>query len=350
MLLPSPPLRYVLDSAPGSRVLSSYRSYARSLHSSVPIIVFSDWLSELDLVFPRKETYLPVYPFPVVFALRNPSVIWPFDFSFISELRWYDESLGRDVWTDGGFERLGHFPNSQSNIYHDSTEYPVAKLGEPFYVINSSLPVSDFLSNTTTTTPASMSWSFVMRPNCTKNASRTETVGFSRTYAGSVKLSFGPDGILPGFNDYEGFPIPVATIGIKDLWVPPYFWSEVGNCPVLQDHPLSPNPCGLNVSCLPAGLGTRVAKAMMESTYCEGGAEPWPIQRPTRARSSRPALDHCYGHRGVLTGLLRLLGWGYVCIYDSFSFWVCIYSRCLHVDRGGNNGFIRVWDFHCGVE
>lgn len=229
---------------------------------------------ELDLVFPRNETYLPVYPFPMVFALRNPSAIWPFDFSFTSELRWYDESLGRDVWTDGGFEDLGHFPNSQSHIYHDSTEYPVAELGEPFYVINSSFPVSDFLSNTTTTTPASMSWSFVMRPNCTKNASRTETVGFSRIYGGSVELSFGPDGILPDFNNYEGCPIPVAAIGIKDLWVPPYFWSEVGNCPVLQDHPPSPNPCGLNVS--QQDLGPRVAKAMMESTHCEGGAEAWP--------------------------------------------------------------------------
>ncbi|RMJ27845.1 hypothetical protein PHISP_01265 [Aspergillus sp. HF37] len=240
---------------------------------------------ELDLVFPRNETYLPVYPFPMVFALRNPSAIWPFDFSFTSELGWYNERLGREIWTDGGFQNLGHFPNNQFHEDHDSTEYPVAQLGEPL-------------------------------PNCTKNASRAETVGFSRLYAGNVELSFVPDGILPDFNNYEGCPIPAATIGIQDLMVPQGFQWEVGNCPVLQDNQPSPNPCGLNVT--EQNLGPRVAKAMMESIHCEGGAEAWPNSTADSCKELTSSATSSYRSIDCIVAIMGL--WLVYLHLELFSF------------------------------
>ncbi|KAK4203892.1 hypothetical protein QBC40DRAFT_262187 [Triangularia verruculosa] len=45
---------------------------------------------QLDLVFPRNQsTYQPTYPFPVVFAIHNPSILWPIHWTFT----WRLESL-----------------------------------------------------------------------------------------------------------------------------------------------------------------------------------------------------------------------------------------------------------------
>jgi hypothetical protein len=64
---------------------------------------------QIDLVFPRVGgNYLPVFPFPIVFALHNFSQIWEYRPSLTWRLRddktsldagligWYQEKLGRD--------------------------------------------------------------------------------------------------------------------------------------------------------------------------------------------------------------------------------------------------------------
>ena len=38
---------------------------------------------EIDVIFPRSgETYAPVSPFPVVFAIQNAALAWSFGFQF----------------------------------------------------------------------------------------------------------------------------------------------------------------------------------------------------------------------------------------------------------------------------
>ncbi|KAI9367407.1 hypothetical protein BJX61DRAFT_547510 [Aspergillus egyptiacus] len=215
---------------------------------------------ELDLVFPRNETYRPIYPFPIVFALRNPAALWPFDFTLTAKLEWWSHEENRTASTSAGFDQLGHFPNSDSGAYDHSPVYP-DDLGDPLFIINSSIAVADIRQDTT----AAISWDFGLQRNCTADR-----------FLGRVELSFASDGVLPSFaNDVDEEQCPVVAvgaIGIAGQMQPTGPEADIGTCAILQEEQPEPDPCALTID---KELATRVAEAMMASIYCDG-ATGWP--------------------------------------------------------------------------
>ena len=252
---------------------------------------------ELDLVFPRNETYRPVYPFPIVFALRNPAVIWPFDFTFVAKLEWWSDEEDRVVSTRAGFRQLGHHPNA-GYPYNDSPVYPDDS-GEPLFFINATFVITK-LMNSTTTTPATVRWNFGLDRNCTANVHPDDTVGRPPQMAGHINLSFAPDGALPDFGDaYNdknnvngGCPIGLGAINIAGQM--PFDEPRAsGVCPILYEAEPTPepDPCQVTVD---EQLGSRVSSAMMASERCDEGAV-WP--NPTA--TSCEQMMASFGARGI---------------------------------------------------
>lgn len=223
--------------------------------------------AELDLIFPRNETYHPIYPFPIVFALRNPAALWPFDFTLSARLKWWDPLENRIAWAEAGFEHGGHFPNSDSGIYDHSHEYP-GNASEPLWIINSSIAIPDLTQSTT----GAIVWEFGLDDNCTGNVDPEDTVGWPGHFKNYVELSFARGGILP-FDafDSEQCPVAVGAIGIAGQMQPEGPLSDTGTCPILMNEQPEPEPCALPID---ERLGTRVTQAMMSSISCD--ATSWP--------------------------------------------------------------------------
>ncbi|KAH7140073.1 hypothetical protein B0J13DRAFT_639385 [Dactylonectria estremocensis] len=82
---------------------------------------------ELVLIFPRpNESYYPVYPFPVVFAISGAAALWPYGFN----VRWSLESSS----TTGGRRSL----ESWSLAPSDYTSGSLDPAAEPYYYISGS--------------------------------------------------------------------------------------------------------------------------------------------------------------------------------------------------------------------
>src|SRR3978361_1099068 len=78
---------------------------------------------EIDLIFPRNETYAPTAYFPIVFAIQNYAPAWPWHLAIDWALNGADgKTLGAVSDMEGGMESSGTAITSST---------------EPFFMINS---------------------------------------------------------------------------------------------------------------------------------------------------------------------------------------------------------------------
>ncbi|KAH6887041.1 hypothetical protein B0T10DRAFT_461498 [Thelonectria olida] len=107
---------------------------------------------EVDFIFPEDGgVYKPVYPFPVVFRLRNWAVIWPYDVDFGWE-------LSEDAYGSGGLYR--------PNAGEPDAEMPSPPPANRFLFINS----TDFrrlVTNHGASQSIEQAWNTIINWNCT---------------------------------------------------------------------------------------------------------------------------------------------------------------------------------------
>lgn len=266
---------------------------------SCPLVLAAPDTVELDLVFPRNETYPPVYPFPIVFALRNPAAIWPFDFNLFSTLEWWSDEEDRVVSTRAGFRELGHYPNSRT---HDHSPVYPDDLGDPLFLINATFVVDKIIN--TTATAATLRWQFGLNDNCSVDALPGANVPRPSQLRGHVDFSFASDGALPDFGDAYNVNNSVKScpigLGAFDIVGQMNLDGLAGGiCPILHgiERQPEPNPCELTIN---EQLGTRVADAMMASARCDEGAV-WP--NPTATSCEQFTVS--FSPRAIQAGL----GW-----------------------------------------
>jgi hypothetical protein len=222
---------------------------------------------QVDLVFPKNNTeYLPVWPFPVVFALHNFSVAW----KYRPTVEW---SIG--AWD----ERYDSFTLATSTL---STQGVIgsqsADWGPPpdkYLWINSTSRISYYNESDRHWNQSrfSLSWSFRLgdRDRCTgpgfgDDGSRPFR-GFAQFYTGKVFFNVSNStGVMPDLVSHGPCALELGAVGYQG----PNSTEET--CPLLSWPRPNPTPCAFTID---SKAVDQVSKAMVNRSGC-GKKFTWP--------------------------------------------------------------------------
>lgn len=152
---------------------------------------------ELDLVFPRNDTYKPVFPFPIVVAVRGAPAMM--DFGLDLEL-----SMGPDI--PGLLTSAGGL-----------TDVPIALLTkkDTYYLISANTRLIN-----STSPHWRLDWMFILNPNCTAalNSTAPDSPPASINYTdirGSLHFTVSSEGKLPDIvPSDDSCPLPIVAYNV----------------------------------------------------------------------------------------------------------------------------------------
>lgn len=183
---------------------------------------------EVDLIFPRNDTYDPIDNWPVIFAVQNFEMARSFD----GFLHW-------DAWLDAD--------DTHSNVFSWTMI--------DFKDLNSSRSGTQFLSETTRKLQGiegtwRLRWSFSLR-NCTVDMkdedSMPQSIGFATHYRqivfttkkGAAQLDFAAYTESGACHDTDGIAYNVSETISR--------WGVDNICPIIPDTMPPPNPCAVEI-------------------------------------------------------------------------------------------------------
>ncbi|RSL94226.1 hypothetical protein CEP52_012748 [Fusarium oligoseptatum] len=211
----------------------------------------------VNLIFPRpNETYRPIYPFPVVFAITGAAEAWPYQFRFTWRLE------GNHSWPMHIDDRpldSGWLP--EKNLF---TEGQLEPAEEPYHFI-----VGTGLLVNSTSTEWMLDWRLEVSDVCDP-----EEYGKSYSRAGQMNFSSSPSGSLPSTS---GKPCPLEVLHLRFLEnkttpedVKKYRYSN--SCVVVTDQEGSGDPCKIDTG---SKLKSLVTAKMLETASCPTN-QSWP--------------------------------------------------------------------------
>lgn len=176
---------------------------------------------EIDIIFPRNETYAAVAPFPIVFAIQNAKAAWDFGFHFDWELS-----------NESGLQDSGGL------FAENTTQFP----SDPYIFINYTLGLEDWGSSAADLRSWNLSWTFSFYGNCTDTADSWELQTGVTNSAGTMQFSSvaggaSPD-ILAAANTSGGCALFGSIVPVQ---------ANLTNCPHIGDTGIGQNPCGVKI-------------------------------------------------------------------------------------------------------
>jgi hypothetical protein len=207
---------------------------------------------EIDVIFPRQgETYAPVSPFPVVFAIQNAAVAWSFGFQF----EWL-------IHTEQGIADVGTL-----DISSDDPANPLVPPADPYLLINKSIELPFYPNDAHT-----LSWQFGFFGNCTEDAD-----GSDYTFQG---VPFNAQGSFNFSTAYGGKAVDVLAGGQCPALgsIVPVQSSIGANCPHIADSGIQPSPCAFTID---AAVASSVSAAVVPTTTAEPTAAASGIESGT---------------------------------------------------------------------
>ncbi|KAF5723359.1 hypothetical protein FMUND_1993 [Fusarium mundagurra] len=183
----------------------------------------------VSLIFPRpNETYRPVYPFPVVFALTGAAKAWPYGFKLQWRLEgnWTTPIKKEDVPIDYG--------SSPDWLYSSGSLEPAT---EPYFVVNA----TDIMSNTSCT-EWELGWSLSVLQECSPGPERYWKYG-------SINFSISSSGLLPSYKPKRPCPLEIQHTRFLDNRTTPK--EVIGDrrsesCMVVTDKEGEGDPCSVD--------------------------------------------------------------------------------------------------------
>ncbi|KAF5562708.1 hypothetical protein FNAPI_3027 [Fusarium napiforme] len=209
----------------------------------------------VSLIFPRpNETYRPVYPFPIVFALTGAAKAWPYGFKLQWRLEgnWTTPIKKEDVPI-----AYGSAPNW---LYSSGSLDPAT---EPFFVVNA----TDIISNTSYD-EWELGWSLSILQECSPGPERYWKYG-------SINFSISSSGSLPSYKPKGPCPFEIQHIRLLDNRTTP---KEVvddrrsESCVVVTDQEGEGDPCSIDTG---DKLATMVRAEMLRYAGCPDN-QSWP--------------------------------------------------------------------------
>lgn len=205
---------------------------------------------EIDLLFPRNDTYGTVDNLPIVFALQNAVLAWDFGFQLTWELKNVTPGASSTFSVDFESFLQGNIPKKPAPA-------------DPFFLVNSTekLSPSYYSSSgygTYRTGIYQLSWGFRLSENCTRDGQFiNHTIGAS---LGGGKVVFTIASGSKPVDLTDGGPCPVAgtVIGIQ---------SNLTGCAHIDNTGVQANPCNINIdSALASSLSAQLPAITVSTT------------------------------------------------------------------------------------
>ncbi|KAF2667537.1 hypothetical protein BT63DRAFT_480486 [Microthyrium microscopicum] len=265
------------------------------------ILAQNDTKVQLDLVFPKNNSvYKPVFPFPVVFAVHNAALSWPYRVLFWWDLIAMDidghEPLLLPIIASGGYDP--HWP-LDSRTFSRGAAPP-----SPFLLINSTSQMVN-----TTSQSFMLQYRFGLWNNCSviRKEMKDNYASKNSIYDISGEVYFNVSrehGDTPNISSGGKCATPLGAIGILNRTADEEGWA----CPDLQSPPPKPDSCAFIVN---DSVANAVATAMVSEMECMQ-KETWP--------NFTGIVGKCFGKEMVggasmilpatITALIILLGLG----------------------------------------
>ncbi|KAF4948858.1 hypothetical protein FGADI_9348 [Fusarium gaditjirri] len=209
----------------------------------------------VSLIFPRpNETYRPIYPFPIVFALTGAAKAWPYGF----KLQW---RLERNWTTPIKKEDVPVVYGSAPDWLYSSGSLDPAT--EPYFVINA----TDIISNTSYT-EWELGWSLSVLQECSPGTERYWKYG-------SINFSISSSGSLPSYKPKGPCALEIQNTRFLDNRTTP---KEVAgdrrseSCVVVTDEEGQGDPCSIDTG---SELEAMVEAEMLRYAKCPDN-QSWP--------------------------------------------------------------------------
>ncbi|KAK1955658.1 hypothetical protein LY78DRAFT_664115 [Colletotrichum sublineola] len=214
---------------------------------------------EVDLIFPRNDTvYKPVWPFPIVFAVRNASQLWQSDDEFF------------EFWVKWELTGLTDINSSQTPLLFSSGVWQTDKNA----TTNDTITIIEPSRRNLVNAPEKyfqLKYTTTMFGTCPLNKtgygedSKPQSVSFD----GQVVFTTDPDaGQVPSIADTDECPTFVGSFEVTDAR---HDWGSL--CPVMSPDSPPPQACGLKMD---GALANEVSQAMLARADCPGGTWPDP--------------------------------------------------------------------------
>ncbi|KAH8889606.1 hypothetical protein GQ53DRAFT_868447 [Thozetella sp. PMI_491] len=194
-----------------------FASWLPSLSAAVTLPALPAVL-EVDIIFPRNETYARVDNFPVILALQNAPLAWDFGFHVSWSLRNLSKLTG------------SNFVDSES-ILQPNLPVRLPAPADTFFIVNSTNDLDG---------PGTyqLSWGIALSENCTRNGDFiTHTIGAGLS-SGQVVFTIADGGKAVDLTD--GGPCPLAG-GVVNIQ------SNLTGCAHVDNTGIQANPCNIAI-------------------------------------------------------------------------------------------------------
>ncbi|RSL63084.1 hypothetical protein CEP54_005416 [Fusarium duplospermum] len=225
---------------------------------------------QVNLVFPRlNETYRPVYPFPIVFAITGAAEAWPYEFSFSW---WMEGNHSYPIQIDDLPLASGELP--EKTFFTEGNLEPAV---EPYYFIDGKGLVAN-----STSTEWQLGWEFWISQECEPGEhgsySKRGEIGW---------FSTSPNGSLPSMaaTTEKSCPLEIMHLRFLENKTTPEDvkeWRFSNSCVVVTDQEGSGDPCKIDTG---HELDSLVAAKMLEVASCPTN-QSWPDEQNLRGPES----------------------------------------------------------------
>lgn len=215
---------------------------------------------EVDVIFPRNDTYAPMDSFPVVFAVQNPALGKHLDLSINSFIR-NGPNMGESI--DHLTQQLSNDGNFSSQPYFFNRYFRLDTEGR--HELFAQVSWSRCNASSGPVTIDRNSTNFLLRFTIKKDAQQVDLVAATAKKEGTCSME---DAVAIGVTDQtHEYPAPS-------------FREPGGTCPVLLDNTTSPtptvDPCRVNIdtataASMSAALHAARCKGLNPPTDCPKG-------------------------------------------------------------------------------
>ncbi|EXA01835.1 hypothetical protein NW765_003432 [Fusarium oxysporum] len=212
----------------------------------------------VSLIFPQpNETYRPVYPFPIVFALTGATKAWPYGFKLQWRLEgnWTTPIKKEDVPIVYG--------SAPDWLYSSGSLDPAT---EPYFVINA----TGIMGNTSYT-EWELGWSLSVLQECSPGPERYWKYG-------SINFSTSSSGLPPNYKPKGRCPLEIQHTRFLDNRTTPKGVTgdrRSESCVVVTDQEGEGDPCSIDTG---HELATMVRAEMLRYAECPDN-QSWPDEK-----------------------------------------------------------------------
>jgi hypothetical protein len=192
---------------------------------------------EIDVIFPRNDTYSPVDVFPVVFAIQGATAAWDFGFHFDWDINY------ADGYANNGLVSSGYASGGAGLIDHERPP------SDPFIVANKTV----VFCNACGEHVFKLTWEFGFYTNCTQQGSTFEIESRRFNVRDSLYFTIKKGAKLPDITEPGSCPQLGSVLGLAG--------NSSSGCVHIGDSGIAANPCAIKVdqafaASVTAGVGT----------------------------------------------------------------------------------------------